>query len=589
MSLQIAHFSGIAPKTSARQLRPDMAQIANNCRLIGGDLRAFKAFLSTPSNTLQSGTKTIFRMDDGATDYWLSWAKIVNAVRGQVASDTDKKIYWTGDNEPRCASLSMVIAGGGIMPASCFVLGVSPPTTAFTVTPSGGTGLAETRAYVETFVTPWGEESAPGPVSAVTTGKVDDTWALAGLNPVPINTSTISAATSTSGITTITTASTAHLRAGEEVTHANVVGMTDLNGKFVILNVVDATHYQVTLTTAQVYSTLLATPVNAAFSTATTGGTLAAGTYWYRVSAINSIGETLASTETSEVTTGTTSTVTVNWGAVAGATGYRVYGRTTGAELLMATVGAVTTWIDTGAVIPAGALPAANTTASGGNWTRVASHNTTGMTRRIYRTVNTDYYFMVELPIATTSYNDTIADTALGEVLPSTGWLMPPVTMTGLISLPNGSMAGINGDTICFSEPWSPYAWPIAYQQSSNFPVVALGAFGSSVVVGTTGMPSIITGSDPGQLSIEKTEVRESCLSALGMVDVGSGVMYPSKNGMAFIGLGGANMGTKMLYSKDEWALLNVSTLRCVWHANMLYGWHDINADLHTGFVIGLD
>jgi hypothetical protein len=107
----------------------------------------------------------------------------------------------------------------------------------------------------------------------------------------------------------------------------------------------------------------LATPVNAAFATALTGGTLAAGTYYYCVSAINAYGETLASAETSQVTTGTTSTVTVNWGAVSGATGYKVYGRTTAGELLIATVGAVTTYIDTGAITPSGALPAANTTA----------------------------------------------------------------------------------------------------------------------------------------------------------------------------------------------------------------------------------
>lgn len=108
--------------------------------------------------------------------------------------------------------------------------------------------------------------------------------------------------------------------------------------------------------------TALTTPVNAAFATATTGGTLAAATYFYRVSAINAYGETLASAETSVVTTGTTSTTTVNWGAVANAAGYKVYGRTTGAELLMATLGNVLTFTDTGAVTPAGALPTVNTT-----------------------------------------------------------------------------------------------------------------------------------------------------------------------------------------------------------------------------------
>lgn len=107
----------------------------------------------------------------------------------------------------------------------------------------------------------------------------------------------------------------------------------------------------------------ISTPVNAAFSTATTGGTLAAGTYSYRVCALDGLGgETLASAATTQATTGATSTVTVNWGAVTGATGYKVFGRTAGSELLLATVGATTTWTDTGSLTPSGALPTANTT-----------------------------------------------------------------------------------------------------------------------------------------------------------------------------------------------------------------------------------
>jgi hypothetical protein len=109
-------------------------------------------------------------------------------------------------------------------------------------------------------------------------------------------------------------------------------------------------------------------PVNAAFVQADTGGSLVASTtYYYRVSAINATGESLASTETSLATSAAapgTHSMNVNWNAVSGATGYKVYGRTTGAEQLIATVGAVTTYLDTG-VAPSGALPAATTTATG--------------------------------------------------------------------------------------------------------------------------------------------------------------------------------------------------------------------------------
>jgi hypothetical protein len=89
-------------------------------------------------------------------------------------------------------------------------------------------------------------------------------------------------------------------------------------------------------------------------------------TFYYRVSALNQQGETLASAETS-ITTGAQSanTVTVNWGAVPGATGYNVYGRTQGAEQLIATVNAATlSYTDDGSITPSGALPTANTTAT---------------------------------------------------------------------------------------------------------------------------------------------------------------------------------------------------------------------------------
>jgi len=102
-----------------------------------------------------------------------------------------------------------------------------------------------------------------------------------------------------------------------------------------------------------------AAPVLTYASTASTGGTLAdSTTYFYRVSAIMEAGsdgttyETLAVAQGSgqAVSSGTaTNTVTITWTAVPGATGYRVYGRLTGAARLIATLGNVLTFTDTGA------------------------------------------------------------------------------------------------------------------------------------------------------------------------------------------------------------------------------------------------
>lgn len=95
-------------------------------------------------------------------------------------------------------------------------------------------------------------------------------------------------------------------------------------------------------------------------------GSAGATTYGYRVSAINSVGETLASS-TVVTTTGNASLTgsnynRVSWTRVIGATGYKVYGRTSGSELLMATVTTALHYDDTGAATPSGALPSSNTT-----------------------------------------------------------------------------------------------------------------------------------------------------------------------------------------------------------------------------------
>jgi len=112
---------------------------------------------------------------------------------------------------------------------------------------------------------------------------------------------------------------------------------------------------------------LMVTPTGMAGST----------TYGYRVAALNAAGTTLAGTEVT-TTTGNATLSGANhnalsWNAVAGASSYNVYGRTAGAELFLANV-ATSTYNDTGAASPAGALPSINSTSGG--WYQVAANAT---------------------------------------------------------------------------------------------------------------------------------------------------------------------------------------------------------------------
>jgi hypothetical protein len=105
--------------------------------------------------------------------------------------------------------------------------------------------------------------------------------------------------------------------------------------------------------------TLIAAP--GAPTLAAASGTLAAAAYTYEVTAYNAVGETVGSTSAS-ITLSATGGVAVNWSAVSGATGYKVYGRASGAIGLLADVGNVLTYTDSGAATPGAAPPATNGT-----------------------------------------------------------------------------------------------------------------------------------------------------------------------------------------------------------------------------------
>lgn len=109
------------------------------------------------------------------------------------------------------------------------------------------------------------------------------------------------------------------------------------------------------------------TPGTVTATPAITGGVLPAASYFYKVTAANVYGETLPSAEaTGVVASGTTGSVALSLTPVAGAVYYKWYGRTTGAEQLIAMTRAAA-FTDTGLITPSGALPLANSTAGPGN------------------------------------------------------------------------------------------------------------------------------------------------------------------------------------------------------------------------------
>lgn len=101
--------------------------------------------------------------------------------------------------------------------------------------------------------------------------------------------------------------------------------------------------------------------------TSTSGGVLPAATYYYKLTAFNGTIETGVGGEASQVTTGSTSSNSLSWTAVPGATKYRIYrGTATNAQTVYYE-SATNSFTDTGAVASPGSPPAVGTIAGGGS------------------------------------------------------------------------------------------------------------------------------------------------------------------------------------------------------------------------------
>lgn len=431
--LRISPFSGITPRLSERLLPNSGATVASNLLLTSGEIRPLRP-LSLAHDPAGTGPwHAVFRAEWNGAEKWATWAQDVDIAVAPLSADVEQRYYWTGDGEPRFSTFTN-------FPATYYALGIPKPTTKPSVSHSGGTGSATSRVYCQTFFSALGEESAPGLVSDLTTGKVDGTWAITNLDAFPTS----------SGTGTV----------------AHYLGFTTFTNT---------------------------------------------GSHWLRVG-----DQVVISGSTVAVSEITSSSV------------FKVPGNFTGATA----------------------------------WARKAPWNTTGMKRRLYRSAGTNATFQLVHDDVSTTYNDTLTDAQImGDELISSTWDPPPPGLKGMMALPSGSMVGFLGNQVLFSEPFQPHAWPPEYSAGTDYEVIGVGAYGTTVVAATAGNPYVMNGVDPSVLTAEKINNVWPCLAKRSVVSMGDGVLYATSYGLAFVGSMGPNIWTSALYTSEEWAPLNPSSM----------------------------
>lgn len=230
---RITPFAGIAPKVAPELLPDNGAQVAVNCRVNTGDLSPLRGSTAAGSTTKAGTPKSIFRIDETAGAAWLAWVNDVDCVRGPITGLG--RYYYSGDGVPKATTLADATNGGALDYPKLFrAIGVPKPITKPTVTPSGGALADISRYYMYSFYDDWNQESAFSPISDLTTGKPDGTWAIAAMDAAPPNTGAISAITYVGTTVMITGAVTHFNRVGDEVTIAGVTTVTNINGTWTL-------------------------------------------------------------------------------------------------------------------------------------------------------------------------------------------------------------------------------------------------------------------------------------------------------------------------------------------------------------------
>lgn len=218
--------------------------------------------------------------------------------------------------------------------------------------------------------------------------------------------------------------------------------------------------------------------------------------------------------------------------------------------------------------------------------------------RRIYRSVtsstDTNLYFIKEVAVVGGPFIDDVGDD-IGEVISTDGWIPPPGDGFGLCAMANGIMLIMSGSDVYPSAQYAPYAYPLAYRMSCDFPIVGSASLGVSAIIFTLGNPYLCTGSTPDALKLRKIETPEACVSKRSIANLSAPMpsmgqsneqqgtcYYASQNGLCSVDSNGnVRVLTEGLLNRDDWQALVPSSIQGYVYNGKYFGF------FNTGSVTG--
>ncbi|OEF57971.1 hypothetical protein [Enterovibrio norvegicus] len=172
MLIDITMMRGEIPRIKDHLLPDEASTLSVDCRFERGVVAPRKGNVAL--GTLPSTPHTLHKYGDN----WLLWESgNVSVTESPMAQDPYQRVYFTGDGKPKLTSQDTAVLPNGFGPATSYDLGVPRPTSPPIVTnidsstgenpPDGESATFddEDRLYIQTYVTRFGEEGAPGEAS----------------------------------------------------------------------------------------------------------------------------------------------------------------------------------------------------------------------------------------------------------------------------------------------------------------------------------------------------------------------------------------------------------------------------------------
>ena len=195
----------------------------------------------------------------------------------------------------------------------------------------------------------------------------------------------------------------------------------------------------------------------------------------------------------------------------------------------------------------------------------------------------------ITLPLPSPFIDDKLPE-ELAEVLPTESWFPPPDEthptgpLQSIVGLPNGSLAGFTGETIAFSVPYIPHAWPFESRYTIKDRIVGLSPVAQGVVILTDFAPYLATGNSPEAMSVTRLGSNQACVSRRSIVDMGGSVMYASPEGLVLTDGSSVQLATEAILGESDWQKFKPESIDGYLWNGQYVGFYD-NGTRKGGFV----